>query len=49
MEMSWPEIFRLRLSAEQTREIRLYLHGFIIYHLERIPRGRSAALGSNEK
>ena len=49
LEMSWPEIFRLRLSAEQTREIRLYLHGFIIYHLERIPRGRSAALGSKEK
>jgi DNA repair protein RecO len=45
LEMDWPEIFRLRLSTVQEREIRLYLHGFIIYHLERIPRGRSAALG----
>jgi DNA repair protein RecO (recombination protein O) len=45
LEMDWPEIFRLRLSSAQAREIRLYLHGFIIYHLERIPRGRSAALG----
>jgi DNA repair protein RecO (recombination protein O) len=45
LEMDWPEIFRLRLSATQVREIRLYLHGFIIYHLERIPRGRAAALG----
>jgi len=45
LEMDWPEIFRLRLSPAQAREIRLYLHGFIIYHLERIPRGRSAALG----
>jgi DNA repair protein RecO len=45
LEMGWPEIFRLRLSSAQAREIRLFLHGFIIYHLERIPRGRSAALG----
>jgi len=45
LEMDWPEIFRLRLSHAQVQEIRLYLHGFIIYHLERIPRGRSAALG----
>jgi DNA repair protein RecO len=47
LEMNWLEIFRLRLSPEQTTEIRLYLHGFIIYHLERIPRGRTAALGVN--
>jgi DNA repair protein RecO (recombination protein O) len=45
LEMNWPEIFRLRLSAAQAREVALYLHGFIIYHLERIPRGRTAALG----
>jgi DNA repair protein RecO (recombination protein O) len=42
----WPGIFQLRLSEAQVREIRLFLHGFIIYHLERIPRGRSAALGA---
>ncbi len=40
-EMDWPGIFQLRLSEEQTRELRLFLHGFIIYHLERIPRGRN--------
>jgi DNA repair protein RecO (recombination protein O) len=45
LEMDWPDIFRLRLSAAQVREIRLYLHGFIMYHLERIPRGRGGALG----
>jgi DNA repair protein RecO (recombination protein O) len=45
LEMDWPEIFQLRLSAAQVTEIRLYLHGFIIYHLDRIPRGRSAAIG----
>lgn len=48
VEMDWPEIFRLRLSAAQGREIRQYLHGFIIYHLERIPRGRSSALGGED-
>jgi DNA repair protein RecO (recombination protein O) len=45
LAMDWPEIFRLHLSEAQGREIRLYLHGFILYHLERIPRGRSSALG----
>jgi DNA repair protein RecO (recombination protein O) len=48
LEMDWPDIFRLRLSPAQAREIRLYLHGFIIYHLERIPRGRNSALGASE-
>jgi DNA repair protein RecO (recombination protein O) len=47
LEMNWPQIFQLRLSAAQVREIRLYLHGFIIYHLDRIPRGRTAALGGD--
>ncbi len=45
LDTDWPEIFRLRLSEAQAREIRLFLHGFLIYHLERIPRGRGAALG----
>jgi DNA repair protein RecO (recombination protein O) len=45
LEMDWPDIFRLRLSPAQRREISLFLHGFIVYHLDRIPRGRSAALG----
>src|SRR5580658_4872808 len=36
LDNDWPEIFRLRLSEAQVREIRLFLHGFIIYHLERV-------------
>ena len=48
-EMDWPDMFRLRLSPAQTREIRLFLHGFILYHLERIPRGRNNALGEPAK
>src|SRR5580693_9220484 len=45
LDTDWPDIFRLRLSEAQVREIRLFLHGFIIYHLDRIPLGRSSALG----
>jgi DNA repair protein RecO (recombination protein O) len=44
---AWDAIFRLRLSAAQTEEIRQFLHGFIIYHLGKIPRGRAAALTVN--
>jgi DNA repair protein RecO (recombination protein O) len=44
-EMEWDAVFRLRLSAAQEEEIRRFLNGFIVYHLERIPRGRAAALG----
>jgi DNA repair protein RecO (recombination protein O) len=40
----WPALFRLRLSTAQEAEIRQYLHGFLIYHLGKLPRGRSAAL-----
>ena len=39
LEADWPDIFRLRLSAVQVAEIRQYLHGFLIYHLGKIPRG----------
>lgn len=36
----WPTLARLRLSAAQTVELRRFLHGFLIFHLGRIPRGR---------
>jgi DNA repair protein RecO (recombination protein O) len=44
IEMDWPSIGRLRLSAMQEAELRHYLHGFLIYHLDKLPRGRSSAL-----
>ena len=37
---SWAEVARLRLSAEQTQELRRFLHGFLMFHLGRIPPGR---------
>jgi DNA repair protein RecO (recombination protein O) len=43
----WPALFRLRLSAAQEAEIQQYLHGFLIYHLGKLPRARSAAVAGN--
>jgi DNA repair protein RecO (recombination protein O) len=43
----WPTVFQLRLSAAQTTEARLFLHGFLIYHLEKIPKGRRLAIEPN--
>jgi DNA repair protein RecO (recombination protein O) len=43
----WPALFRLRLSAAQEAEVQNFLHGFLIYHLGKLPRGRSAALAGN--
>ena len=39
----WDMISRVKLSEAQTRELRQFLHGFMIYHLERIPPSRTAA------
>jgi len=35
---------RLKLTPAQTGELGRFLHGFILYHLGRVPRGRAAAL-----
>jgi DNA repair protein RecO (recombination protein O) len=40
----WPAVARLKLSGAQAGEVRQFLHGFLIFHLGRLPRGRSAAL-----
>jgi DNA repair protein RecO (recombination protein O) len=43
-ESDWVAIGRLKPSPESVLELRQYLHGFLIYHLEKIPRGRTEAL-----
>jgi DNA repair protein RecO (recombination protein O) len=43
-QADWTSIFRVKLSVPQTKEIQAFLHGFIIYHLDRLPSGRAAAL-----
>jgi DNA repair protein RecO (recombination protein O) len=42
----WDTIGRLRLSQEQAVQLRSFLHGFLIYHLGNLPRGRAAAVQS---
>jgi len=39
-ESDWPTIAQLKSTAAQARELRQFLHGFIIFHLGRIPKGR---------
>jgi len=43
-ELDWGAVFRLRPSPAQVEEIRHFLHGFLIYHTGKIPKGRAAAL-----
>jgi len=38
----WPAVARLKLSEAQLTELRRFLHGFLIFHLGRIPKGRMA-------
>jgi DNA repair protein RecO (recombination protein O) len=44
-ESDWPLVARLRPSSGQALEIGHFLHGFLSYHLGRIPKGRDTALG----
>ena len=45
-ESPWEMIGRLQLSEAQEDQLRRFLHGFLIYHLGKLPRGRAAAIGS---
>jgi hypothetical protein len=40
-EGDWQMIGRVRTSEAQTRELNQFLHGFLIFHLGRIPKGRA--------
>jgi DNA repair protein RecO (recombination protein O) len=44
LEGDWPTLSRLKLSEAQSGELRQWLHGFLIYHLGHLPRGRTSAL-----
>jgi len=43
-EGTWDSVSRLGLSSSQVTEVRQFLHGFLIFHLGRIPAARTAAL-----
>ena len=40
----WSILLRLKLSVPQAKEIQQFLHGFLVYHLGKIPLGRAGAL-----
>ena len=44
LDGDWGAGARLQLSAAQARELGQFLHGFLVFHLGRLPRGRAAAL-----
>ena len=44
LKNGWQACLRLKLAGAQTSELRQFLHGFLIFHLGRLPMGRSAAL-----
>jgi DNA repair protein RecO (recombination protein O) len=44
VRFDWAALGRVRLSLAQAIELSQFLHGFLIYHLGRIPRGRQHAL-----
>ena len=43
-ESDWSQIARIKPSAAQVKELNQFLHGFLIFHLGKIPKGRNAAL-----
>lgn len=40
----WDLLARLKFSPNQTTELNQFLHGFLVWHLGRLPEGRAAAL-----
>ncbi len=43
-QTDWANLARLKLSSAQATELREFLHGYLIFHLEKIPRGRREAI-----
>lgn len=39
-QSNWSELASLSATAAQAKELRQFLHGFLIYHLGKIPKGR---------
>lgn len=43
-EIAWSDLPRFTLTADDRRATAQFLHGFLLYHLERQPRNRARAL-----
>lgn len=48
MEEDWNGMSRLKLSEAQASELRQFLHGFLIFHLGKIPKSRTGAVTTRE-
>ena len=46
LQNDWAAGLRLKLTRAQTDELRQFLHGFLIFHLGKLPKGRAAALAN---
>ncbi len=44
LEKDWPDLAPLKPAAAEAKELRQFLHGFLIFHLGKILKGRSAAI-----
>ena len=44
----WKTLPDLTISDRQMTQLRAFLHGFLIYHLGKLPSGRGAALGPTD-
>ena len=44
LRMPWQELNSLRATSAQARTVQQFLHGFILFHLGRIPKGRNSAI-----
>jgi len=44
IQRNFEGVFGLKLAATQTSELRQFIHGFMVYHLGKIPLGRAQAL-----
>jgi DNA repair protein RecO (recombination protein O) len=44
MQSDWPACSRLKPTPAQTGELQQFLHGFLIFHLGRLPQGRATIL-----
>ncbi len=42
---SWDFIGRIRTNQTQVTELKQFLHGYLIYHLDKLPSGRELAIG----
>ena len=43
-DLDWAALLKLQPTAAQVCELQKFLHGFLIFHLDRLPKGRQAAL-----